>query len=154
MVGAAQQIEEQGRDFRVGEELGIDLTLLEVLADGMVIGEVAVMHEGHVDGRKGMGAAGVPDAALGRETLVGNPFVGAKLLNPVVFDNRLGEPDHLEDHEVPSVREDEGPFFPEGRVVFLIQAEAVLADKLVFGFTPVQGLEMVPGDEGVERPSV
>ena len=151
VVGPAQQIEEQGRDFRVGEELGIDLTLLEVLADGMVIGKVAVMHQGHVNGRKRMGAARVPDAALGRETLVGNPFVRAQVLNLVVLDDRFGEPDDLEDHDVPPMREHEGPFLPERRVVFLIQAEAVLVDKLGFRFLAVQRLQIVPGDERVQH---
>src|ERR1039458_10494047 len=91
------------------------MALFEIFGYGMVIGEVAVMHQRHVNGRKRMGATGMPDAALGREPLMGNPFVGAKLLDLVVFDDGFGITDHLEDHDVPAMREHKGPFFAQRR---------------------------------------
>ena len=151
MIGPGEQVEQQRGDFRVGEELRINMPLLEVFGHRMVIGEVAVVHQRHVDGRKRMGAAGMPDAALGREPLVGNPFVGAQLFDLVIFHDGLGIADHLENHDVPAVREHEGPLLAQRRVIFLIEAEAVLVDEFVFGLAAVQLLQIVFRDERIQH---
>ena len=117
----------------------------------MVIGEVAVVDQRHVDGRERMGAAGMPDAALGREALVGDPFVGAQLLDFVILDDGLGIADHLEDHDVPAVGEHEGPLFAQGGVIFLVEAEAVLVDEFVLRLAAVQLLQMVFRDERIQH---
>ena len=147
MVGPAEQVEQLRGHFRVGEKLGIDMALFEIFTHRMVVGKVAVVHQRHVNGRERMGAAGVPDAALGRESLVGDPFVGAQLLDFVILHDGFGIADHLEDHDIPAVREHEGAFFAQGRVILLIEAEAVLADEFVLCRVAVERLQMVLLDE-------
>ena len=127
------------------------MALFEIFGHGMVIGEVAVMHQRHVNGRKRMGAAGMPDAALGGETLMGNPFVGAQLFNFVILYNGFGITDHLEDHDVPAMREHEGPFFTQRRVIFLIEVEAVLVDEFILHLVAVELLQMVLRNEHIEH---
>ena len=83
----------------------------------------------------------MPDAALGREPLVGDPHVGAEVLDLVIFDDRLGKTDDLKDHDVPAVGEDKGLLLAQGGVVFLVEFEAVLVDKLVFRFAAVECLQ-------------
>ena len=68
----------------------------------------------------------------------------------IVIDDGLGESDHLEDHDVPAVGEDEGPLVADGGVKHLVQLEAVLVDVLVFGFPAVEILKLVFEDETVE----
>ncbi len=150
MVRPVQEIEQQDRNLRVRQELGPDVALEQVLADGMVVGEIAVVDQGDVDAREGVGPRGVPDAPLGREALVGDPGMGAELPDLIVVDDGLGEPDHLKDHDVPAVGEDEGPLLAGRGVEHLVQFEAVLVDVLVLRLTPVELLESVFGDEAVE----
>ena len=109
------------------------MALRQVFADRMVVGEVPVVHQGGIDAAEGMGAAGMPDAALGGEALVGDPDMGAEVLDLIVFDDGLGVSDHLENHDVFAVGQDEGLLSPSEAVIFLVQPEAVLVDELVFG---------------------
>ena len=96
---------------------------------------------------KGVGAGRVPDAALGREALVGYPDVGAEVFNLIVFCNRLGIADHLENHDILALGQDKGLLFAEGGVEFLVQPDAVLVHELAFGFATAEFHQFVPAYE-------
>ena len=77
----------------------------------------------------------------------GRSIRGAQILDIVILHDGLGIADHLEDHDVPAVREHEGAFFAQGRVILLIEAEAVLADEFILRLAAVERLQMVLLDE-------
>jgi len=79
---------------------------------------------------------------LWSETSGGNPFVGAQLLDLVILHDGFGKADHLENHECPGRARARRPAFHLGRVIFLIEAEAVLVDELVL---PPRCDPVVPG---------
>ena len=151
MVGPAQQVEQEDRDLRVRQKLRPDVALQQVFTDGMVIGEITVVHERDVDAREGVGAGGMPDAALGRETLVGDPDMGRELPYLVIIHDGLGKSDHLQDHDVPAVGEDEGPLVAGRGVEHLVQLEAVLVHVLVLDLPADEVLKPVFEDEAVEN---
>ncbi len=66
---------------------------------------------------KGWAPAGMPYAPLGRETLVGDPDMGAQVPDFIIINDGFGESDHLEDHDVPAVRENKGPLVADGGVI-------------------------------------
>ena len=74
-VDPVPEVEEQNGDFRVGVKQRINLALLQVLTNRMIIGKIAVMHQGFVHAAKGMGAARMPDSTLGGIALMGDPDV-------------------------------------------------------------------------------
>ncbi len=75
-VHAVPQIEQQHRDFGVGQESREDIALSEVLADRVVVGKVAVVDQRLVEPDKRMRPARMPNAALGGIPLMGDPDVG------------------------------------------------------------------------------
>ena len=81
LVRPAEKVEDLDRHLGVRQELGIDVTLGQVLADGAVVREVAVVDEGRVDRPEGMGPAGMPDPSLGGEPLVGDPDMGLQVVD-------------------------------------------------------------------------
>ena len=85
LVDAVPQIEELDGNLRVGEELLADVALPQVLAHGVVVGEIAVVHQRLVQPDEGVRAAGVPHAALGGVALVGDPHVGGEILKLVIL---------------------------------------------------------------------
>ncbi len=113
-VNPVQQVEDLDGDLRVRKEEGVDVPLAEVLGNGVIVGKVAVVDEGLVQPGERVGAAGVPDAPLGRVALVGDPDVGLEGLELVVLGDLLRVADDLEDHHIPAVGEDEGPLFARG----------------------------------------
>ena len=87
--------------------------LLQVFAERMVVGEIAVMHQGFVHAAEGVRPTRVPHLSLGRVALVGNPAVGFEILQQVVLNNMLGIADQLQDHNIASVRKHEGPLLSQ-----------------------------------------
>ena len=83
-VDAVPQVEQQHAHLGVGQEQRHDVALAQVLGDPVVVGEVAVVHQRLVHADEGMRAAGMPDAALGRVALVGDPDVRRQVLQAVV----------------------------------------------------------------------
>ena len=71
LVDPVPQVEEQDRDLGVGQELLADVALAQVLADRVVVGEVAVVDQRLVQADERVRAARVPDAALGRDSAGG-----------------------------------------------------------------------------------
>ena len=49
----------------------------------MIIGKVTIVDQGLVHAAEGMGAAGMPDPALGRIALVGNPSMGLEIVEEI-----------------------------------------------------------------------
>ena len=125
LVDARPQVEEQHRNLCVREELRPDVALQQVLRDRVVVGEVAVVHQRLVQTDERVRAARMPDAALRRVALVGDPDVRAQVLQPVVLDDLLGVADDLEYHQVSPVRQHERPLLAERRVEAVVQANAV-----------------------------
>ena len=64
LVHPVPQIEELHRDLGVGEELLADVPLPQVLADRVVVGEVAVVHQGLVQAYERVRSPGMPHPAL------------------------------------------------------------------------------------------
>ena len=141
--GAVQQVEGQHGDFRVGQELRNDVVLAQVFGDAEVVGEVAVVDQGLVHADEGVRAGGVPDAALGRIALMGDPDVSREVVHPIVLHHLFGIADDLEDQQVSGVREDERLLLAQGRVEALVQLEAVLVDELVLQRAGRQTLQVV-----------
>ncbi len=83
-VEPVPQVEEQHRHLGVREELGKKWRWLRYSLTAKVIGEVAVVHQGGVERREGVGAAGVPDPAPGGIALVGDPDVGLEIQQLVI----------------------------------------------------------------------
>ena len=104
----------------------------QVLGHRVVVGEVAVVDQGLVQADERVGAAGMPDAALGRIALVGDPDVGPRVRHAVILHGRLGEAHDLDDDQVPGVREHEGPLVAQRGVELVVQPDRVLEDELVF----------------------
>ena len=74
----------------------------------------------------------MPDAALGRIALVGDPDVGPRVLHAVVLHGGLGKTHDLHDQEVPGVRDHEGPLVAQRGIILGVQPDRVLEDELVF----------------------
>ena len=102
VVDPVPQIEQQHRDFGVGEELREDVAAGQVFAHRVIVGEVAVVDQGLVQPDERMGAAGMPDAALGGIALVGDPDVGPRVGHAVILHGRLGKAHDLQDDQVPA----------------------------------------------------
>ena len=92
----------------------------------MIIGKIAVVHEGFIHAGKRVGAARMPDAPFGRITLMRDPAVGVEILQQIILCQLLGIADDLQYHHVAPVRQDKGFLFAQGGIVLLIQAEAIL----------------------------
>ena len=135
-VEPVPQVEGEHRHFRVRQELGIEMALAQIFAHRKVIGEVAVVHQGGVEGREGVGAAGVPDPAPGGIALVGDPDVGLEVQQLVIVSGFLGVAHDLQDQHVAALGHDEGLLFAQGGVIGLVQLVAVLGHKLVFHLAP------------------
>ena len=131
LVDAVPEVEELHRDFGVGQELLVDVALPEVLADGVVVREVAVVHQRFVHPDERVRAARMPDAALGGIALVRDPDVRVEVLELVVPNDLLGVADQLEDEQVARVREHERLLLAERGVVRVVQAIRVAIDELV-----------------------
>ena len=58
------------------------------------------MDQGLIQPHKGMGPGRVPDPALGGIALVGDPDMGAEILEPVVFGHLFGISHDLHDHHI------------------------------------------------------
>ena len=133
-VHPVPEIEQEHGDLRVGEELRENVAPGQILRHRMVIGEVAVVHQGLVHPDERMRAARMPHAALRRKPLVGDPDVGARVGHAVVLHGGLGEADDLEDDQVPRVGQHERPLVAQGGVEPVVQRDRVLVDELVFHF--------------------
>ncbi len=71
------------------------------------------MDQGLVQADEGVGAARMPDAALGGIALVGDPDVGLEVHQLVVLGDLLGIAHDLQDHHVPAVGQDKGPLLAQ-----------------------------------------
>jgi len=70
LVHAVPQVEKLHRNFGIGEELLADVALPQILAHGVVVGEIAVVHQGFVQAHERVRPAGMPHAPLGGVALV------------------------------------------------------------------------------------
>jgi len=140
-IDAVPQVEQEHRDLSIREELGINVALFQIFADGIIVGEVAVVHQGLVKADEGVGSAGMPDPPAGGITLVGDPDMGFTMIQAVELGHLLGVADDFQDHQVAAVGQDEGPFLPEGGVQGLVEAETVAVDKLILGLPAGQSLQ-------------
>jgi hypothetical protein len=132
LVDAIPQIEELRRHLGIGEELLLDVALAQIFADGMVIGEVAVVHERLIHADKRVRAAGMPHATFCGVALVGDPDVGFEIFELVVVDVLFGVADQLEHQLVAAVREHEGALFAQRGVQGVVEAERIAPHELVF----------------------
>ncbi|MFA5374276.1 MAG: hypothetical protein WC455_00745 [Dehalococcoidia bacterium] len=149
-IDPTPQVQQQRRLLGVGEEQRVIAALLQVFQHGLVVGEVAVVHQGLVERAEGVAAAGVPDAAAGGVALVRQPGMGLEIVELIVTDDVLGVAHDLQYHHVPSVGHDEGLLLAQRGVVLLIDIEAVAVDELVLGIAPVERFELVLRDEFIE----
>ncbi len=146
-VEPVPQVEGEDRHLGIREELRVEVALAQIFAHRKVIGEVAVVHQGGVQGRKGMGPAGVPHPPPGGVALVGDPDVGLKVQQLVIKGRFLGVAHDLDDHYVASLGQDKGLLFPQGGVIGFIEFVAVLGHKLVFHLAPGHVVEFVALNE-------
>ena len=58
------EIEQLYGNLGIGQELRMDVVLLQIFGDGIVVGEIAVVHQGFIQPDEGMSAARMPDAPL------------------------------------------------------------------------------------------
>jgi hypothetical protein len=150
LVDPRPQVEELDRDLGVSEELRADVALQQVLGHRVVVREVAVVDQRLVEADKGMRAAGMPHAALRRVALVGDPGVGAEVVELVVLDDLLGVAHDLEHEQVAPVREHERLLFAEGGVERLVQTYGVAIDELVLDVARRKIAEAVLLGEGLQ----
>ncbi len=142
-VHAAPKVEQQGGLLRVGQKQRIIVSLLEVFADRLVIGEIAVVHERFMKRAERMAAAGMPHPAARGVPLVGKPDVGLEIVEFIIPDDILRITDDLQDHHVPAVGHDKGTLFAERRVIVGVDLETVLINKLVLRVAAVEGCEII-----------
>ena len=138
-IDPAPQIEQQCRFLRIRQKQRVIVSLLEIFADRLVVGKIAIVHERLVECAERMAAAGMPDPAARRIALVGEPCVGLEIIQLVVPDDVFGITNDLQDHHVPAMGHDKGLFLSERSVVPRVDSEAVLIDKLVLSVPSIHG---------------
>ena len=131
LIGSAIKIKEKRRHFRIRQKLWIEILLAQIFRHGMVIGKIAVVHQGFVESHKGMGACRMPDFALGGVSLVGDPHMGLKVVQLIVFHHFFRISHDFENNEIPSVAQHKGMLVSVGVVEGLVDVEAVLINKFV-----------------------
>ncbi len=115
-VHAIPQVEELNADLRVGEEQLADVALAQILADGVIICEVAVVDQGLIQADEGMRAAGMPDASLGGIALMSDPDVRRLLFKPVVSHYLFGIAHDFQHRQISPVAQNKGALFAEAGV--------------------------------------
>ncbi len=151
VVDPIPEVEQLHRDLGVGQEERRDVPLAQVLAHGVVVGEVAVVDQRLVQPDEGMGAARMPDPALGRVALMRDPDAGRDVLQPVVLHHLLGVAHDLEHDQVPPVAEHEGPLLAQTGVEGRVQLEGVLVDELILDRARRQLVQVVLVGEAGQR---
>ena len=76
-IDPVHEVEQHDRGLGIGQKLRKEVALGEVLAHRMVVGEIAIVHQGFVHADEWMAAARVPHAPPGGIALVGDPHVRA-----------------------------------------------------------------------------
>ncbi len=137
------QVKKEHADLGVGQEQGHDVALAQVSADRVVVGEVAVVHQGLVQADEGVRPARMPHPPFGGIALVGDPDVGHQVFQAVVGGCLLGVAHDFEDQQVSPVAKHEGPLLPQAGVEALVEAEAVLVDELVLHLARREVLQVV-----------
>ena len=84
-----QQIQHQHRGFRIRVKQGKEVALLQVFTDRMVIGEIPVVNQGFMHAAERVRSARMPDAALGRIPLMGNPDMGFKVFQLIIAGHQF-----------------------------------------------------------------
>ena len=90
-----------------------------------------------------MATARMPDTTARRIALVGKPSVGLEIVQFVISDDVFRKADDLQDHHVPAMGHDKGPFLAERCVIVGVDLETVLIDKLVLDVPPVQRRKII-----------
>ena len=120
LVNPIPEVEQQHRDLGVGEESREKVPRGQVLADRVVVGEVAVMDQRLVESHERVRPARVPHAAFGRIALMGDPDMGLHVGHPIVLDGRFGKADDLEHHQIARVGDHERPLLAQGRIELVV----------------------------------
>jgi len=80
---AVEQVEDQHRDFGVGQEQGTNIVLRQIGTNRGVVGEIAIVHECLVQPDKWMGPTRMPHSAFGRVTVMTDPDMSSQVLKAV-----------------------------------------------------------------------
>ena len=130
-VHPVPQVKQLHAHLGVGQELLADIALAQVLAHGVVVGEVTVVHQGFVQADEGMRPTRMPYPPFGGVALVGNPHAGALVFQLVILHHLLGVAHDLEHRKVPPVAEHKGTLLSQTGVEGVVQTVGVLVDELV-----------------------
>ena len=114
-----------------------EIALLQIFADRVVIGKIPVVNQGFVHAAERVGPARMPDAALGRIALMGDPDVGLEFFQLVIAGDQLGIAHDLQNHHVLAVGHDKGFFVAQRGIKPGVELERILAHEFVFGPVPV-----------------
>src|SRR5438876_11932671 len=112
----------------------MDVPLRQILHYRMIIRKITIVDERLVQSDKRVCTAGMPDPALGRVSVVANPYVSLEVLQPVILYNIISISDQFENDQVLAVRDNECFLLAERRVVLEVEPVAVLVDELVLEF--------------------
>ena len=99
----------------------------------MVVGKIAIVHQGLVHPDEWVCTGRVPDPPLGGIALVGNPDVGSEIIQFIELDHLLRITHDLQDKKISAVGEHKGMLFTKGIIVCLVYHEAILTNKFVLG---------------------
>src|SRR5438093_3414043 len=121
----------------------MDLPLRQILHYRMIIRKITIVDEGLVQSDKRVGAAGMPDTALRRVSVVADPDVSLEIFQPVVLYNIISIPDQFENDQVLAVGDNECFLLAQRRVVLMVEPVAVLVDELVLELATLMTIKIV-----------
>ncbi len=131
LVSPAVKIKEERGDFRICEKLGIEILLAQILCHGVVVGKIAVVHQGFVESHKGMSPSRMPDFSLGGVSLVGDPYMGLEIVQLIILHDLLSISYNFEDKEIPAVAQHKSMLFPISVIIGFVNVETVLVDEFI-----------------------
>src|SRR5437016_2145619 len=125
----------------------MDVPLRQILHYRMIIRKITIVHKRLVQSYKRVRAAGMPDAALRRISVVADPEVSLEILQPVVLYNIISVADQFENNQVLAVGDNECFLLAQRRVVLEVEPVAVLVDVLVLELAALMpGKVVLPGE--------
>ena len=95
-----QQVEQQDGHLGICQEQRLDVALGKIGADGGIIGEVSVVHQGLVHADERVSATGMPHLTFRRIAMVPDPDMGTQVFQPVIAHDIIAIANHLEDEHV------------------------------------------------------
>src|SRR5207253_6327483 len=125
------------------QEQWMYVSLRQILHYRVVVRKITIVDERLVQSDKRVGAAGMPDTALRRVSVVADPDVSLEIFQLVILYDVISVSDQFENDQVLAVRDNECFLLAQRRVVLEVEPVAVLVDELVLKLVPFQTAKIV-----------